>query len=225
MDWKTLKKNILITSIPIASDLLMICVHLVDKDEEMPRVARKVVNLAGVGGIGAALTIAPLTRQKRLCRPWRILAGVLGAVLMAGGAYIGWSSTRERKIIGIETPNNLVTSGMYSRMRHPTYAAVIAGSLGWSLFEGAPYSAAVQMLNAAELLAGGLYEENTQLEPIFGEQYVGYRESTPFLPRPIILFLLAVYAMTLCMLNQRFLTEEKTYGLRFHHLRPHNSSL
>jgi protein-S-isoprenylcysteine O-methyltransferase Ste14 len=220
MDKRTLKKNVgIVTSISLASDLLMMVVHLMDKDEKIPGIARKAINVAGVTGVNAAWSIAPLTAQRRLRKPWSTAARALGTALMFSGAYIGFSSTLSRKIIGVETPESLVSEGMYRHMRHPTYAAIIAGSLGWSFFERAPHAAVALLPLAAQMLIGGLYEENLQLKPLFGEDYEAYRQRTPFFPRPLTLFLAAVYSLALCAMNNIFLAEEKTGGLRLQRCR------
>jgi ubiquinone/menaquinone biosynthesis C-methylase UbiE/protein-S-isoprenylcysteine O-methyltransferase Ste14 len=208
MNWKALKKNaVTITAVSFTSDLSMVGLYLLDKGNKIPSVVKKTVNIAGVAGVNTAWIIAPLTDQQRLCRTWGRPARVLGGALIALGAYIGWSSTKDRRVIGIETPDALVTRGMYGYMRHPTYAAIMASSLGWSLSAGAPYSAAALLPLAAGLIAAGVYEESTQLKPIFGEEYEAYRGNTPFIPRSLAVPLAAVYLLALGTLKRGFLED------------------
>ena len=177
-----------------------------DKGDNIPPKVKKVINIIGVACVNASWIIAPLTRQPKLRRPWAKMAKVIGIPLMVGGGVIGWSSTRDRKIIGVETPDSLVTEGMYRYMRHPTYAALLAGSLGWTLFRGAPYATAALPPLALGILAAGLYEEGVQLKPLFGEEYEEYVKKTPFFPRSLTVLLAIIYLLSIFALNERFLS-------------------
>ena len=205
MDRKTLKKNtIIISAISQTADLGMMALYILDKEGRVPSKIKTAVNFIGVACVNVSWIIAPLTRQPKLRQPWSRLGKIMGVPLMLSGAIIAGASTWNRKIIGIETPGSLIKGGMYRYMRHPTYAAILAGSLGWTLFMGAPYAAASLPSLALQLLAGGLYEERMQLKPLFGEEYEAYRKRTPFFPRSMVALLLLIYLLSLLGLDEAF---------------------
>lgn len=208
MDGKALKRN-LVTIVALAepADLAMLAVQHFDRRGRIPTTARKAINIVGVTLFNASWILVPLLPQPRLKQPWAKWGKILGVPLMLGGALLGGISTWNRKIIGIETPNTLVTGGVYRYLRHPTYAAVIAGSLGWAFFQGAPYAAAVLPPLVLESIAAGLYEERAQLVPLFGEDFAQYRKATPFFPAAMTALFLAVYVLALAGMNGRFLEE------------------
>lgn len=68
----------------------------------------------------------------------RIAAGVAGAVLLLGGGALAFLGIRDLgpSLSPLPWPNEraqLVIDGVYHRLRHPIYAGVILGALGWSL--------------------------------------------------------------------------------------------
>ena len=63
---------------------------------------------------------------------------VAGAALVAAAAAYGLPGTRSlgRNLTPLPEPKakgELVTTGIYAHVRHPLYAAVIAGGFGWAL--------------------------------------------------------------------------------------------
>jgi protein-S-isoprenylcysteine O-methyltransferase Ste14 len=102
---------------------------------------------------------------------WAGLALVVVGWLLALGALA--------QLRGVENIDHLVTTGLFSRLRHPMYMGFVLWILGWAMFHGA----------AASLLPGLLgimnvqhwrHLEDAKLETAYGETYRAYRDSTWF---------------------------------------------
>lgn len=74
----------------------------------------------------------------------------------------------------------LVTGGIYRRMRHPIYLGEILWPIGWALLFKAEWALAITPLWVVLLLIIAVIEER-RLSEEFGEQYVGYKSSVPFI--------------------------------------------
>ena len=74
----------------------------------------------------------------------------------------------------------LLDQGVYARVRHPRYAAVFVGTVGWALMSnyGAAYAVAALLLPA---LLGVIHFEERELLERFGDRYRVYRERVPAL--------------------------------------------
>ncbi len=98
-------------------------------------VAGQLVLLVGIAASGA------LALDHVVVNPVHVLLAGAGVVLIAGG---GWASLRGLRDLGSNltaTPRprshaHLVELGVYRRVRHPIYAGILAGSLGWALVAG-----------------------------------------------------------------------------------------
>lgn len=80
-------------------------------------------------------------------------------------------------------PGELLTEGIYSRIRHPRYAEVIVGVLGWALVANylATYVLAVGTVPVLYLI---VILEERELRQRFGSAYEDYCRRVPrFLPR------------------------------------------
>lgn len=101
-------------------------------------------------------------------------AGV-GAVVLGFGLALGgvW------QLRGVENIDHLVTTGLFSRIRHPMYAAFILWILGWSIYQGAPATLAVGCLGVASILWWRHLEE-LELGSHYGDVYAEYRAGTWF---------------------------------------------
>lgn len=104
---------------------------------------------------------------------------VIGAwLLLRGFVDLGPSMT---PLPRPRTDGRLVESGIYARLRHPIYAALILGSLGWSVLTRSPASLVVALLLAAFLDAKARREEAWLLDRY--RPYAAYRFRTKrFLP-------------------------------------------
>ena len=115
------------------------------------------------------------------------LAPVIGAALMVAGAWLGIAGVR---VLGLNrTPfpepkpgSQLVTTGIYGRVRHPLYASVIALGFGWALVWRSGPALALAVVQALFFRAKARFEERL-LRERFAE-YAEYARRVPrFLPR------------------------------------------
>jgi protein-S-isoprenylcysteine O-methyltransferase Ste14 len=119
-----------------------------------------------------------LTSWPVLCPrdPWRIaFPGVLrwaGLGILATGFALAIGGLVQLR--GLENINHLVTTGLYSRIRHPMYTGFILWIAGWVIRYGAVASLLVGMVCIANILYWRRLEENA-LESQFGEDYRAYR--------------------------------------------------
>ena len=113
--------------------------------------------------------------------PWRIacpgtvewigLAVVTAALaLMIGGLA---------QLRGLENIDHLVTTGLFSRLRHPMYAGFVLWIVGWVVCYGAVASLAVGLVCIGNILYWRRLEEGA-LESRYGEAYRVYRQGTWF---------------------------------------------
>ena len=80
---------------------------------------------------------------------------------------------------GVENIDHLVTSGLFSRIRHPMYTGFILWILGWVTYYGAGVSLIVGLVCIGNILYWRQIEE-TSLLSAYGETYLGYRMRTWF---------------------------------------------
>lgn len=108
---------------------------------------------------------------------------LIGLPLTAAGAWFGLAGLRSTGFEVAEThcsPERIVTTGIYSIVRHPQYLGWILAHIGVSLLLSASYS----MLFTPFLL-GFVYlisrKEEDELIKEFGEEYGEYQEKVPML--------------------------------------------
>ena len=99
----------------------------------------------------------------------------LGAVVLGFGLALGgmW------QLKGVENIDHLVTTGLFSRIRHPMYAGFILWILGWSAYQGAVATSALGILGILSVLWWCRLEE-TALLSSYGSVYAEYRAKTWF---------------------------------------------
>lgn len=99
----------------------------------------------------------------------------LGAVILGFGLAVGgmW------QLKGVENIDHLVTTGLFSRIRHPMYVGFILWIPGWSLYQGAPASLAVGCLGVLSIVWWRRLEEEA-LESRYADEYDAYRTRTWF---------------------------------------------
>ena len=95
---------------------------------------------------------------------------VLGWVLALGALA---------QLRGVENIDHLVTTGLFSRLRHPMYTGFILWIVGWAAFHGAAVSLLPGLLGIVNVLHWRRLEEQ-KLESAYGEAYRVYRRSTWF---------------------------------------------
>jgi protein-S-isoprenylcysteine O-methyltransferase Ste14 len=113
--------------------------------------------------------------------PWRIavpgvvrwlgLGVVTAAVALAVGALV--------QLRGLENIDHLVTTGLFSRIRHPMYTGFILFIAGWVVRHGAVASLVIGVVCIGNILYWRRLEEGA-LESQYGEDYRSYRRGTWF---------------------------------------------
>ncbi len=106
----------------------------------------------------------------------------LGVILFAvGGAIRIWPvfvlGYRFSGLVAIQPGHELVTSGIYSVIRHPSYLGLLTNSLGWSLAFRSGVGAVITVLLVPPLIARIRAEEDL-LRSEFGEAYENFRART-----------------------------------------------
>jgi protein-S-isoprenylcysteine O-methyltransferase Ste14 len=105
-----------------------------------------------------------------------------GVVLFAlGGALRLWPvavlGDRFSGLVAIQPGHTLVTTGIYSRIRNPSYLGLLVSSLGWSL----AFRSGIGVLMTAALLPpliARMHAEERLLASEFGAEYDAYRART-----------------------------------------------
>ena len=100
---------------------------------------------------------------------WSGFALFLVGMILAVGALI--------QLRGVENIDHLVTTGLFTRLRHPMYTGFALWILGWSIYHGAPASLAVGLIGIVNILYWRRLEESRLLAQ-FGDTYRQYRETT-----------------------------------------------
>ncbi|MBM3578463.1 MAG: isoprenylcysteine carboxylmethyltransferase family protein [Alphaproteobacteria bacterium] len=106
----------------------------------------------------------------------------LGVVLVAaGGALRLWPvavlGRRFSGLVAIQPGHELVTTGLYSRIRHPSYLGLLITALGWGLAFNTAVGVLLALLNIPPLIARMNAEERL-LSSEFGAAYDAYRAHT-----------------------------------------------
>ncbi|MGH7125987.1 MAG: methyltransferase family protein [Stellaceae bacterium] len=106
----------------------------------------------------------------------------VGVLLFAvGGALRIWPvfvlGHRFSGLVAIQPGHQLVTTGIYSLIRHPSYLGLLTNSLGWSLAFRSGVGVLITVLIVPPLLARIRAEEALLLSQ-FGEEYEKFRART-----------------------------------------------
>jgi protein-S-isoprenylcysteine O-methyltransferase Ste14 len=106
----------------------------------------------------------------------------LGVVLFAvGGALRLWPvyvlGNRFSGLVAIQPGHTLVTNGVYSVIRHPSYLGLLVNSLGWGLAFRSGVGVLLTALTMLPLLAR-IDAEERLLRSQFGAEYEAYRART-----------------------------------------------
>jgi protein-S-isoprenylcysteine O-methyltransferase Ste14 len=80
---------------------------------------------------------------------------------------------------GVENIDHLVTTGRFSRVRHPMYVGFILWILGWSAYQGAVATSALGVLGVLSVVSWRRLEETVLLSS-YGSVYAEYRARTWF---------------------------------------------
>jgi protein-S-isoprenylcysteine O-methyltransferase Ste14 len=116
-----------------------------------------------------------------------------GAILIFSGlkTYAGIPSKfGSRKLSGEaelrpqEHAQELVTTGLHARMRHPIYAAHLLSLTGWSIGSGLAVSFILLAVNALVTFPLMVWMEEQELEKRFGQRFRDYKARVPLFPLP-----------------------------------------
>jgi protein-S-isoprenylcysteine O-methyltransferase Ste14 len=102
---------------------------------------------------------------------WVGLGVLIVGLCLSIGAFL--------QLKGVENISHLVTTGLFSRIRHPMYAGFILWIFGWALYHGALLSLVVGFVGIGNILYWRRLEE-AELDLRHGEDYRRYRKETWF---------------------------------------------
>jgi len=134
-------------------------------------------------GIGIALGYVPAVTDRldfwtidgdHIRWPGVVLFG-LGVALRIWPVYV--LGDRFSGLVAIQPGHTLVTTGIYARMRNPSYLGLLISSFGWSL----AFRSGVGVLMTAALLPpliARMHAEERLLASQFGAEYAAYRART-----------------------------------------------
>ena len=80
---------------------------------------------------------------------------------------------------GVENINNLVTRGLFSKIRHPMYFGFILWIFGWAIYHGAILSLFLGFVAIGNIFYWQRLEER-ELESKYGKVYLEYKNKTWF---------------------------------------------
>ena len=128
--------------------------------------------------IVAILAVGILWRGQRSS-----IGGIVGVSFWLYAAWVGLAGVRDlgKSLTPMPRPREtgmLVTDGIYARLRHPLYSAVMAMGFGW----GVGWSSGAAFLLAV-VLAGFLNVKARHEERMLRERYPGYEDYSNRVPR------------------------------------------
>jgi hypothetical protein len=85
-----------------------------------------------------------------------------------------------------EHAQELVTTGLHARMRHPIYIAHLLNLAGWSVGSGLVVSFVLLAISALVTFPLMIWIEEHELEQRFGASYRQYREKVPLIPNVFV---------------------------------------
>ena len=94
-------------------------------------------------------------------------------------AGLGLSIGAVIQLKGLENIKHLVTTGLFSKIRHPMYDGFILWIFGWAIYHGAVISLFVGFVGIGNILYWRRLEER-ELESNYGEVYLEYCKRTWF---------------------------------------------
>jgi protein-S-isoprenylcysteine O-methyltransferase Ste14 len=106
----------------------------------------------------------------------------LGLVVFVAGSTLRLAAVfvlgrRCTGLVAIQENHQLMTTGLYSRIRHPSYLGLLVGMAGWALvFRSVAGLVLVGMI--VPILVARMRSEEALLLSEFGEEYAAYRHRT-----------------------------------------------
>ncbi|SFA79973.1 methyltransferase family protein [Algoriphagus aquimarinus] len=133
------------------------------------------------------IMVQALLIPKSILFPKGDLTDYLGYMFAGFGTIILTKSSKNyslKRFLGFEPSTKedetLVTTGLYSKIRHPLYAGLVLIFLGYFLFSGT-VTAIVHLACLLLYLPFGIYFEEKKLVNQFGEAYQKYKLAVPSL--------------------------------------------
>ena len=83
-----------------------------------------------------------------------------------------------------EHAQELVTTGLHARMRHPIYVAHLANLAGWAIGSGLMVSFVLVAVSALSTFPLMVWMEEQELEKRFGQSFREYKARVPLVPLP-----------------------------------------
>lgn len=185
---------------PITKQILWIVVFFIGLGlQAMPELFRKnegVYKIAGtwIRNLGilifmVPIILAPFDVQPRIEGILGLLFRIVGIILtFSGTTFIIVASKHLLKVAGPEQiPRELITDGIYGKVRNPIYTGDILLTMGWSLVLEAIYSFfIITLMVFLILLALIKLLEEPMLTKFLGDEFLDYRKRVPMLfPLPI----------------------------------------
>ena len=100
-----------------------------------------------------------------------------GLLLVVVGVILAVTSLVQLK--GLENIDNLVSAGLFSKIRHPMYTGFLLWIPGWAIYHGAMLSLLVGLAAVGSILYWQRLDD-AYLHSRFGEEYRRYRKATWF---------------------------------------------
>ena len=85
-----------------------------------------------------------------------------------------------------EHTQELVTTGLHARMRHPIYVAHLLNLAGWSIGSGLLVSFVLLAISALGTFPLMVWIEEHELEKRFGQSFREYKARVPLIPLPFL---------------------------------------
>lgn len=140
--------------------------------------------------IGSSIFFLGVLLQSALIPTYQLLGKstiteYLAFVFAGFGTIIMVKSSKQislSKFLGISSEKDqteeLVVSGLYSKVRHPLYAGLVLIFIGYFLFAGTA-AGAVHLICLALYVPIGIYFEEKNLIALYGQAYQEYQEKVP----------------------------------------------
>jgi protein-S-isoprenylcysteine O-methyltransferase Ste14 len=108
--------------------------------------------------------------------------GALGLLLELGGLWLALGSRVQLDFFSSDSSGHenveLVTTGFYRYVRHPTYAGILLVLFAWPLEYGAPIVLLITIIIGAIIAHRQIGADEKILLARFGEQFEEYRRTT-----------------------------------------------
>lgn len=110
-------------------------------------------------------------------------AGWLGVAMLAAGTWLFWRSHADLGAnwsahLALRSGHDLVDSGVYSRVRHPMYAALIVSGIGQALVLANLIAGFSLLIAATAIYAIRIPREERMMIAAFGDRYRTYMART-----------------------------------------------